>query len=638
MTQGACPSCGAAVTFSAGAAQVVVCGHCQTVVVPRGTSFEASGRVARLADTDSPLQLGVTGRYQGVGFRLVGHVQRHAGAAFWDEWFAQLDDGRSAWLAESEGALHLLFPGGEEEGLRAAALEPGTRFKLRRHVFVVEERSRVETPAAEGELPNDVSAAAISQVVDASGPKGIFASLDFGTGEGNPEVFIGLRTDWTELGISPDQLRPRVHAVKLEQIRCPQCNGPLDLKAPDRTLRVACPYCAALLDASAGKLSVLRMLEKPETPSPVPLGAKGTLLGVEWTCLGYQQRSCTVEDVRYPWQEVLLFNRARGFAFLMLSNLHWVLYQPIAAGEVSVKPGSPAYFEGKRYPSFQKVFAVTEAVQGEFYWKVEVGEVVEAMDYVAPPLSISLETTDDEVAFSRGTYLSPKEVQKAFGLEHATHPVGIAPSQPNPHQARFRRTVGWAALYCLFAVALFTLKSASVPRLALVDADFEVPAGATSGSVESMAFASPFDIARKGPVEVSLQAPADQTWFGAQAELVQEETGDVHSVYAEVGHYHGYDSDGSWSEGATEATVRTEPVSPGRYTFRLTPGFAKPMSGVMTGASPWRYHVIVRPTGPPLSLLLCVLLALLLVPLVSLIQSIQFEKARWAESSQGVPP
>ena len=68
MTQeGQCPSCGAAIEFTAGSAQVVVCSHCQTVVARSGATFEAHGKIGRIVPTDSPLQLHAEGRFARAG-------------------------------------------------------------------------------------------------------------------------------------------------------------------------------------------------------------------------------------------------------------------------------------------------------------------------------------------------------------------------------------------------------------------------------------------------------------------------------------------------------------------------------------------------------------------------------------------
>ena len=40
--------------------------------------------------------------------------------------------------------------------------------------------------------------------------------------------------------------------VRYEAVSCPNCGGSLDLAAPDKTLRVTCPYCDTVLDANQG--------------------------------------------------------------------------------------------------------------------------------------------------------------------------------------------------------------------------------------------------------------------------------------------------------------------------------------------------------------------------------------------------
>jgi hypothetical protein len=106
VTQGNCPSCGAPVEFTAGTALVVVCGHCQTVVAKKGLDLEAHGKIGAIVDTDSPLQLNAEGRIGRVGYRVVGHLQKDHGAGPWDEWYVELDDGRTGWLSEAEGAFY----------------------------------------------------------------------------------------------------------------------------------------------------------------------------------------------------------------------------------------------------------------------------------------------------------------------------------------------------------------------------------------------------------------------------------------------------------------------------------------------------------------------------------------------------
>ncbi len=110
MKVGQCPSCGAPVDFPLGTGKVKVCEHCNTVVLRGEARLEDHGRVAQLADTDSPLKVGLQGRYAQASFTIAGRLQKDWGQGAWDEWFLSFEDGRTGWLSESEGAWHLMFP------------------------------------------------------------------------------------------------------------------------------------------------------------------------------------------------------------------------------------------------------------------------------------------------------------------------------------------------------------------------------------------------------------------------------------------------------------------------------------------------------------------------------------------------
>lgn len=627
MTQGNCPSCGAPIEFTAGTALVVVCGHCQTVVAKKGINLEAHGKIGAIVDTDSPLQLNVEGRIGRSGYRLVGHLQKDHGAGPWDEWYVEFDDGRTGWLSESEGAFHLLMASGTEPGLSYDDFSPGFRFSLRDHRLVVEERGHGRVVAAAGQLPSDVDPSADSYYVDATGPRGVFVTLDFGTGTSDPEVYVGKKLKLEELGIPPDQLRPKVKRVSLQQARCTNCNGPLELRAPDRTKRVACPYCGALLDASQGKLAFLQLLEKPDHAPLIPLGARGKLKGAEWMCIGFLVRSCHVEGVRYPWEEYLLFNRAHGFTWLMNSNGHWVYLEPLDAGDVAVAEGVAAHLDGKRYRAFQNVTAVTETVLGEFYWEVEAGESAEAEEYVAPPYSVNVDRTENEVTYTHGEYLAPEVVREAFQLkEPLPTPHGIAPSQPNPHTDS--PIWKWTAIWGVALLAVFMVANIMAAKETVLVHEVRLPPSVRSGTPEAIQFSEPFDIHKRGNVRAELLSSVNNNWLGVQGDLVNEATGEVVSFYEEVSYYHGSDSGESWSEGGQREEEYLSGVPPGRYVLRTTAYF----DGLSQGLD---YRVTLVSDTPRFLWFFIALVLLLIGPLVAFFRSSSFESARWAESNLG---
>ncbi len=616
------------VEFTAGSAQVVVCGHCSTVVARKGASFEDHGKIGRIVPTDSPLQLGADGRYARQAYRIVGHLQKDHGAGPWDEWYVEFSDGRTGWISESEGAFHLSFEAGVEEDLALEDLHPGERLHLRNKAWVIEERGHGKVVAAEGQLPSDVDPTQDSYYVDATGPKGAFLTLDFGTRRHSPEVSIGQALELEQLGIPTDQLRPRARKVELQQARCSNCNGPLELRAPDKTLRVACPYCGALLDVSQGKLSFLRLLEKPDDAPLIPLGAKGTLDGTEWMCIGYLVRSCTVEGVRYPWAEYLLYNKAHGFTWLMHSNGHWVLLKPLAAGDVSLSPGVAAFYEGRRYKAFQSVTAVTEAVQGEFYWQVTAGEYAQATEYVAPPYSLSVDATGDEVTYTHGEYLAPEVVKEAFKLKEVPAPHGVAPSQPNPHKSSLVSTFVWTGVWLvglLLLSGVFALRSANETVL---EQAVVVPADAQPGTPSAMNFSDPFELRKRGAMKVELSASLDNEWLRVQGDLVNQDTGEVVGFTEELSYYHGRDDEGSWSEGTPSASATLSAIPAGKYVLRTTAAYE-----AKSTLKPRTFNVKLIHDAPNGSWFCCALVLLLLGPAWALFRSHGFETQRWAESN-----
>src|SRR5262249_52312433 len=108
--QANCPGCGAPVEFKTGGSIVVVCEFCRSVVARTDRALEDLGKVAELADTGSPLEVGLKGTAHNRSFELTGRAQLgHEAGGIWDEWYAAFSDGRWGWLAEAQGRFYLTF-------------------------------------------------------------------------------------------------------------------------------------------------------------------------------------------------------------------------------------------------------------------------------------------------------------------------------------------------------------------------------------------------------------------------------------------------------------------------------------------------------------------------------------------------
>lgn len=632
MKVGDCPSCRAPVEFRPGAGQVKVCEFCQTVVFRGEVKLESLGKVAQLVDTESPLKVGLSGRYSGTPFTIAGRIQKSNPTGTWDEWYLEFEDERQGWLAESEGEWKLLFPLTNVAPPKVDAVQVLGSFTLRDKTFVVEEKNQAETVSAEGQLP-DFNRTHL--YVDATGPKGVFCTLD--EGGGTTEAFVGSFVTLKALGFDPSELAPTPKRAALRQARCTQCNGPLELKAPDATKRVACPYCGALLQVQGGTLDFLEMLEKPPFEPRIPLGATGKLHdptlekpppgeAPNWTCLAFLVRSCNVEGTRYPWDEYLLWNQVEGFRWLMHSNGHWTWLTPTPAGDVQLS-FRLAKYRGQSFRGYQTVYATTEYVAGECYWQVRAGEMAQASEFIEPPRSINVDLTENEATVTLGVLLDNDLVAKTFGLKTRLNPpVGIAPAQVNPFSQKSSEAWTWSALWggvLLVLVMAFSMLGTTEQYYA---GTFSVPMGATSGAPESQRFSEPFEVKKSVPLEVKVTAPGlSNNWLGVSIDLVNEKTNEVISVYAEPSYYSGTTDGESWSEGSNDQTKSTDVVEAGTYVLRTTPSFE--------ASRAVDYGVTVQADdGPGVCCPIFLFLMLLVGPLYYLLRANGFETSKWNDA------
>ena len=72
-----CPSCAAPIEFKAGSSIVVICPFCRSAVARTDRGLEDLGKVAEIADSESPLRVGLKGQWNDVRFELTGRAQLH---------------------------------------------------------------------------------------------------------------------------------------------------------------------------------------------------------------------------------------------------------------------------------------------------------------------------------------------------------------------------------------------------------------------------------------------------------------------------------------------------------------------------------------------------------------------------------
>lgn len=445
-----CPACAAPVEFLCRTSLVTVCPSCKSVVARGDKKLEDHGRVADIVATDSPLAIGLKGRFRSKPFYVIGRTQfQHSAGGVWDEWYCAFPNGKWGWLAEAQGRFYMTFeaPLSKQAFPSAESLQDGQQLMLGDETFTIAEVGIARTAGAEGEMPVAVEPNAEHPFADLYADNERFATLDFSGDE--LQCYIGWQVTLDELGLKDAKPAARegktIAAIK---VGCPHCGGMLDLHMPDETQRVVCPFCSSMLDCNKGNLQYLATL-KAKTKPLIPLGTQGTLNGIKFTVIGFMQRSVTVDGTKYFWTEYLLYEPATGFRWLVHSDSHWSFVEPVSPSKVKDEHQTARY-DGKTFKIFQEAIARVEYVLGEFYWKVEIGESVLCRDLVCPPLMLSFERTTSgtnavskkgkkvgsvtvgETSISLGTYLPHDDVTAAFGVANLPRGWAVAPNQPEP--------------------------------------------------------------------------------------------------------------------------------------------------------------------------------------------------------------
>jgi DNA-directed RNA polymerase subunit RPC12/RpoP len=622
-----CPSCGAPVTFAIGSSAVVVCDYCRSLVARTDRGLETFGKVAALIETGSPLQKGATGNYRGKPFRLTGRTQLRQAGGVWDEWYAAFDDGRWGWIAEAQGRFYVTFK-------VAADAPPYERLELGGPVpgfepMVVAEMGTAVVASAEGELPWRPEPGVSYAYADLTGEERRFATIDYS--EEPPVVFKGTEAGYRELGIEGGEAA-RGTRIATVALNCSKCGGALDLKAPDRAERVWCPHCGAGHDIEHGKLQFFAMLGKKRLPRPIANGSKGTIDGDEYVVAGFMQRAVRF-DQTYYWTEYLLWNREKSYRWLVHSDDHWSFVTPLRPGEVhdgaaALDVAKNVSYKGRTYKLFQTATAKVTYVDGEFYWRVSTGEQADTADYIAPPFGISKEVATGgarEVAYSHARYMTPGEVEDAFGVENLTRPQLPGPMQPYPGP---RLLKPWALmLLALFLIAI-VLGITRPGRVALAkDFDFSAVTPA-AGDPENarVAFSDPFELSGNYNLRVDGGASLSNSWLYVAGDLANEAKGTLQQFDLPLEYYSGVDGGEAWTEGHRERSAYLSRPERGTYVLRLEAQWEQ-------GKTPPVLRLRVREGAFRWLHFLFALIAVSLFPLLALIGQISFESKRWQDSA-----
>lgn len=412
-------------------------------------------------------------------------------------------------------------------------------------------------------------------------------------------------------------------------LNCPQCGAAITLRALGHAETVVCESCHCILDAKDPNLQILQKFQviTGEVPPLIPLGTRGKLRGTDYEVIGFQRRSITVEGIRYDWHEYVLFNPYKTTRYLTEYNGHW--NDISVCKELPVIQFSSANYLGEIFKHFQTSDANTNYVLGEFPWQVRVGEHATVTDYVKPPRVLSSEKSANEVTWSLGEYMYGADIWKSFNLPGSPpEAVGVYENQPSPVSENVKGIWGAFLAFAIFLLVLMAGFDLASSKGTAFESSYRLNSGEPKG--EASFVTDVFNLeGRTSNVELTTSANVDNSWIYLNYALINQDTGQAWDFGREVSYYHGYDSDGSWTEGSQKDNVVIPSVPAGHYYLRIEPE-------VEPRHPPLAYSVQVKRDVPVLGFFGIAFLALFLPAIAITWRSINFERMRWAESDH--PP
>jgi hypothetical protein len=340
------------------------------------------------------------------------------------------------------------------------------------------------------------------------------------------------------------------------------------------------------------------------------------------------------EDVAsgFSWDEYLLFNPYYGYRWLTHTKGHFNFVTPIKKKpqtSQSYKFNSPecAILDDLNYRLYYRGQASVLFVLGEFYWRVKANSAVAMEDYICPPKMLSSEADEKEINWSVSEYVEPAVIREAFKSDDPSLkrlPLGIAPNQPNKAASAWK-TMKW--LWMMFLVICTGIEIVHVAGSAskeLLDFNYTYVPNTKSADITTPVFTA---FKEKANLSLSFKTQVDNSWYYVSGELVNNKTGETYPFERSIEYYHGYDSDGSWSEGSLESQLLFSGIPGGQYYLNLDME-----SGSFKDSNPRTLLLTVRRDVPTYVNYFLSLFFLSVLPCMYWWSSRSFEVARWSDS------
>lgn len=623
-----CPNCGGEHTLVNPGITMLTCDFCSTVVYWGEETALQMGEKSILPEGDTRLFMHATGKLDGTPFEVVGHLRYQHGTGTWDEWYLQLGNGGVAWLSEDERHLSLETATPSTGAPPLGQLQTGDAVTLSGEAYSVRELGEARCEGSEGQLPFKILPEERYRYADLASLDGTrFATLEYDkydNAAGAPTCFTGRVLGHQQLQIDDERPPSTAGGHEGRNIRCPNCDAPLEVAGDREVETLVCDYCGAQNDLTGAEAKVMAVNPRDfDAGFYFAIGQAGTFDDDVYEVCG---RMLFEDDEGYAEREYLLHNPDAGYLWLTEYNNHYLVNRPTkqgpAANPFSMIPKQRVAAGERTYQFYESGSARLIYVDGALPWLARSGDRHSYADLIAPPYMFQAEHSRQEVEYFVGEYKRPDQIWQAFNLEEAVPSTyGVHGAQPFTRGPMARTLMVMGGLFALLNLLLVFWSLGAGGEVV-----FNKRFAQTDYLKESLS--EPFHIGTAPIMGLKIGAPLSNSWMALQVALVNASEEVVQEMDAEISYYSGVEGGESWSEGSRSST--SYGIAPPAGTYRLL--FKAAAGSGNSGTARGEPLQIALVQGVVLTrYFLGLFIISLLCPLFEFMRKRMFEARRWAE-------
>ncbi|MFB3385941.1 DUF4178 domain-containing protein [Flavobacterium sp. LAR06] len=402
------------------------------------------------------------------------------------------------------------------------------------------------------------------------------------------------------------------------KVPCYNCNTVTELEVGFEVVNFVCPNCHSLYLADSERQLRLSSKFKPEINDfAFKIGDKGILKGVEYTVTGALVKKVSRSHI---WTEYILKSLKGDFIYLSESDGNWIfLTEMDEKFDVKQHPATLKYNDAI-FDIYAYCDAEIENAQGYFDFSLPIKKV-HTVEYIQPPLMISIERMNDVETAFLGEYITKTEIRKGFPQVNLPYQKGVNITQP--YYFDLNNT---AIIFCIAAL-LIVISNWYIYKDQTQQVVFNKIVSFTDFNDKEITSESFVLKGGSAPMTIHVATDVENSWANVDIVLVDERTNDEIHANKDIEYYSGYEDGESWSEGSPFEKFNICGIKGGKYHLLITPAKAPEdmKNNAMTIRVVWQ-----EPSNRNVWLIVIFMIAVFI--LIRFLK-INFEKKRWSDSS-----